>query len=680
MASLSLLKNWLDDALLPFLRQDSALAAETLEAFGAVWPEDVLARSALVGAWLDLLEEASEDEAPALREKLEQQHDFILAAALPAGWLSAWNRARFFHLCRARPALAAERSQPALLAAFRDVNEALAFSPFDFHAQATKVRLLRALGQEPQAFALTREVQWLLPGFTGLKDVCAEPTYLAWRERARPPVKPFVFEPALPAALARTLPHPRKGDVWQRARDAALAALALELGVSPAELTRTHPAQLDPWRGRFLRLGSETTLSPHTLTLTLLRHWLVVARNHPRLRGGPRRYLFPDWEEPRPLRPLEVGDFFLLPAFPREPAEPRDESGAIFGPRSMGHTSRIHRAFPEVEPDEREDVVLRTPRDLQALLPRLGSGRVRHLSLHGEVGARGLARLADVTGASQLRSLHLLQCDVGPEGARVLAMAPAFAGLRELVLDGNPLGPEGLAALVDGPALGQLRSLSLRGCQLGPEGVDRLGRSALVRRLRVLDLGDNAPGEGLRSWASREGPWALEVLGLGRNPTLEGHALAAWLRSRLAANLRWLDVQHGVLGDVLLEALADSEHLGRLAVLDAGRNALSAGGLEALAKRTPPLPLVWLGLGGNRLGPQGTLALAQAPCLRRVTHLGLASTDATPEALLASEHLGQLVSLELGDNGLPGDIAERFFSCPRLPRLERLSLATHTSE
>jgi hypothetical protein len=58
-----------------------------------------------------------------------------------------------------------------------------------------------------------------------------------------------------------------------------------------------------------------------------------------------------------------------------------------------------------------------------------------------------------------------------------------------------------------------------------------------------------------------------------------------------------------------------------------------------------------------------------------VTHLCLAATEVDPEPLLASEHLGRLVSLDLDDNGLPPALAERFFACPRLPRLERLSLA-----
>lgn len=673
MASLSLLKNWLDDALLPYLRQDLALAAETLESFVAVWPEDVLARSALVGCWLNLLELASEDEEPALRDKLHEQRDFILAPDAPAEWLSVWNRARFLHLCRALPAVEAPRSQLALYAALRDVDVALAFSPFDFHAQATKARVLRALERDADAFRIAWTLEWLMPRFTGLEMLRADPAYLQWRTADVRPVEPFDHEPSLPPAVSAVLQPEAGDDAWTRARDAALAALALELHRSPAELTLTHPAQVDVWRWRFLTFGEDIGLSHHTVTL--LEHWWVMARNHPRLRGGPRRYLFPRWDDLQPLRPEEVRTRFHLAAFPRA-LPPHDESGAVFGLVSAGDAHRVHEDFPEARDGGRYDVFCRTTVDFEAVLRRLHGERVRHLSLHGQVGLPGLLRLARAEGAEHLRSLHLVLCDLGPEGAKVLARSPAFAELRELVLDGNPLGPEGLAALAEGPGLRQLRSLSLMGCQLGPEGVARLGRSALVRRLLVLDIGSNALGDGLRAWAEQDGPWSLEVLGLGQNFDSDGKGLAAWLRGPLASRLRWLDAEHCGLGDGLLEALADSPHLGRLAVLDVGRNHATASGVARLARATSLERLVWVGLAGNRFGSEGTAALARAPWLRRVTNLGLADTGADPEALLSSEHLGRLVSLDLRDNELPLELEARFLASPRLPRLERVALRT----
>jgi hypothetical protein len=212
------------------------------------------------------------------------------------------------------------------------------------------------------------------------------------------------------------------------------------------------------------------------------------------------------------------------------------------------------------------------------------------------------------------------------------------------------------------------------GCQLGPEGVALLGRSALVRQLVVLDLGANALGEGLRTWAAQEGPWALEVLGLGHNDAANGAGLAAWLRSPLASRLRWLDAVHCGFGDGLLEALADSPHLGQLAVLDVGRNGVTVPGMERLARAEALPRLVWVGFAGNRLGAEGTAALVRAPWLRRVTHLGLAATEADPESLLASESLGRLLSLDLSDCGLPKELAARFLASPRLPRLERVAL------
>jgi hypothetical protein len=216
------------------------------------------------------------------------------------------------------------------------------------------------------------------------------------------------------------------------------------------------------------------------------------------------------------------------------------------------------------------------------------------------------------------------------------------------------------------------------GCRLGPEGVDRLGHSALVRRLRVLDIGSNALEDGLRDWGAQEGPWALEVLGLSENYSVKGEGLFTWLRSPAAANLRWLDAYYNALGDGLLLAVADSPHLGRLSVLNAGRNGFTAMGLEALARARRPL--VWLELAGNHLGPEGTAALARTPGLDRLTHLGLSDTGADPAPLLASEHLRRLVSLDLSDCGLPRGLEDRFVAAPGLPRLEQLSLVTHEYE
>lgn len=675
MASLSLLKNWLDDALLPYVQHHMALAAETLEAFVSVWPEDALARSVLVSAWLNLLEDAGEDEAAALCEKLKAQRDFLLAPEEPAGWLSAWNRARFLHLCRARPAVEAPRSQLALFAALRDVDMTLAFSPFDFHAQATKARVLRGLERDKDAFRIVRAVDTLLSGFNGLEDFLRDEAYLSWRKQPGPPVESFAHEPSVPTAVASALRLWPEADAWHRARDAALGALALELERSPAELTLVHPAQVDAWRGRFFRVGSTVELSTHALML--LRHWLVMSRNHPELRGGPRRYLFPRWEDLEPLSLEDVEARFKASAFVKSPHPASDESSAVFGILSAGSADRVHEAFPEEE-GARADVFCRTPEDFPALLRRLASGRVRHLRLHGQVGTGALSRLARASGAEGLRSLHLTLCEIDAEGTKLLSRSPAFAGLRELVLDCNRFGPEGLAALVEGPGLEHLRSLSLMGCRLGPEGVDRLGRSALVRRLRVLDIGSNELEDGLRGWGSQEESWALEVLGLSENYAVKGEDLFAWLRSPAAANLRWLDAYYNGLGDGLLMAVADSPHLGRLAVLSAGRNGFTPTGLEALARSRRPL--VWLGFSGNHLGPEGTAVLARAPGLDRVTHLGLSATDADPEPLLASGHLGRLVSLDLSDCGLPEGLEERFAAAPGLRRLEQLSLRTHEYE
>jgi uncharacterized protein (TIGR02996 family) len=125
-------------------------------------------------------------------------------------------------------------------------------------------------------------------------------------------------------------------------------------------------------------------------------------------------------------------------------------------------------------------------------------------------------------------------------------------------------------------------------------------------------------------------------------------------RSPHLARLRVLDLEDGnAIGNVGLEALADSPHLGALTALKLRSNSIGPAGARALA-RSPHLgPLDDLNLDGNGLYDDGVRALAESPRLRHLTKLSVGWTqcgDGAAGAIAASPHLSGLTWLYLSGN------------------------------
>lgn len=120
-----------------------------------------------------------------------------------------------------------------------------------------------------------------------------------------------------------------------------------------------------------------------------------------------------------------------------------------------------------------------------------------------------LRALRIVTGSGELRCFE--------DGAR--ALGEALPELRVLDLRYSPFN-RFLQDLLGGSGLRKLTHLGLRGCSLTDISAAQLAESPLFKRLRVLDLRDNAiTDKGARALASR-GPGKLERLELGKNKGL----------------------------------------------------------------------------------------------------------------------------------------------------------------
>jgi uncharacterized protein (TIGR02996 family) len=116
--------------------------------------------------------------------------------------------------------------------------------------------------------------------------------------------------------------------------------------------------------------------------------------------------------------------------------------------------------------------------------------------------------------------------------------------------------------------------------------------------------------------------------------------------------VRTLDLEKNDLGDVDLEALAGSPHLGELATLLLWHNQVGDPGLLALLQASLPR-LTRLDLSSNLITDLGAGALARSPLLALLNMLDLTAnqvTDAGALALAGSPRAAKLNLLELAKN------------------------------
>jgi uncharacterized protein (TIGR02996 family) len=127
-------------------------------------------------------------------------------------------------------------------------------------------------------------------------------------------------------------------------------------------------------------------------------------------------------------------------------------------------------------------------------------GRIKHLTIRGEIGDEGAEALAASPLLSGLERLNLKDNDIGDEGAICLARA-SLKSCRRLALTGNPIGDEGAAALARSADLAGLEALFLSRTAITDTGVAALARSPHLGGLSMLSLGtlDELTDQGARA-------------------------------------------------------------------------------------------------------------------------------------------------------------------------------------
>lgn len=203
---------------------------------------------------------------------------------------------------------------------------------------------------------------------------------------------------------------------------------------------------------------------------------------------------------------------------------------------------------------------------LQRLHPGEQFRALEALDLGGDILGDAVAVLAGVE-FSALRSLSLRRCWIAVEGACALARAPWLAGLGSLDLSINYLGAGGVELLA--APLPNLRRLNLSSASLPQDALVALTRNPQVQRLETLLLADNPLGQAGEALAASDALPALRVLDVNNNSFL-GDGLRALARWPGLSRLEELNLSPGSRRDGLAALLASPHRNPRTRVTLAG--------------------------------------------------------------------------------------------------------------
>ena len=258
-----------------------------------------------------------------------------------------------------------------------------------------------------------------------------------------------------------------------------------------------------------------------------------------------------------------------------------------------------------------------------------------------------LAAIEDVTSMTVLRSLRLVAAD----GLTTeLAPLPLLARIESLDIGNNSFGAAGrLAALLNGGRFDRLRSLSLRNNQLWPWHLEELVRCRVVSQLTRLDLSGNPIGDagaeilagssaldglselivpsfqieyeycihstGANAIANSRHLKRLRVLDLG-DQFIGDAGLIDIVRSPNAATLEPLLLTNneiGATGESGIEALVESPYLGKLRTLDLSTCEVDVRAATALANGSRLAEGVTVYLDLCVISPMAREILAKSP-------------------------------------------------------------------
>jgi uncharacterized protein (TIGR02996 family) len=307
--------------------------------------------------------------------------------------------------------------------------------------------------------------------------------------------------------------------------------------------------------------------------------------------------------------------------------------------------------------------------------------RVKHLSLYGGYGGTppaAVAELATATALDSVRRLTLQDLQAPAAALNRLTKAAWFRRLRHFRcnLDAGAVAVPMIAGL---GRLPDLHTLDL--VELAVAAVPALAAGKFPALAR-LDYGGPLGLKHARALAGAKFPALTVFAGAGG---AKNDSVSALLKAKWFARLRVLDLADNAIGDGGVKALAAHPVAKTLRVLRLGNNAFGRGGLAALAadgafpelttlslhshhtRRAKPADLAafltalrlprlrHLDLGMWPLGNAGAKALAQNPALAGLTRLnveGCGIGDAGARAIFASPHLRGLVELQMNYNAV----------------------------
>jgi uncharacterized protein (TIGR02996 family) len=262
---------------------------------------------------------------------------------------------------------------------------------------------------------------------------------------------------------------------------------------------------------------------------------------------------------------------------------------------------------------------------------------------------REIGILVESQHLSHLKEMAFAQHAITAEGLQALSGSALFATLAELELERAALSPALVVDALGAATKANLRKLVISECLLPAPDAAHLVALPLVEGLECLDLGDNPlRSEGVRAVAESERLGRLEVLNLrGTIPGVPG--VQALAESQSLHCLRWLDLTSNRLGPVAVRLLAQSS-LGRgLAVLDLSGNPIGNAGATTLGESMNLERMQELVLRDCSIEDDGALALAGSPHLDRLLRLDLRGNPGIGPAAQRKlrDRFGRLVAIGL---------------------------------
>ncbi len=233
--------------------------------------------------------------------------------------------------------------------------------------------------------------------------------------------------------------------------------------------------------------------------------------------------------------------------------------------------------------------------------------------------------LSQSAQVQSVKSLDLSDNQINDEGLKILFESANLSGLESLNLDINFLTDEGMLAIAKSPdlAIKNLKVLTLSDNKLTDASLAEWVHCKHFDRLERLDAGWNQIGNGTaKALAETEALNNLRVLELERS-YIDAEGIAEFVKGRVAGQLQELNLTANKLNDEAVQMLAGAPGLGGLKILRLSQNQIGDAGARALGESTHLTGLTNLYLGRNYFGPEGAKAVYETRTLTQLKVLML---------------------------------------------------------